>query len=408
MRTLYRLASALALIACSDAASSSVSSKSADAGSEAATSVPAETSLRVVAPQDLSIAFPLPPRIDDQGALLAATDVAAGGELLDPAAFAQVGALNMNSEGPAGKSGEAARPGLRLLALRLDPCFGPLDGSACMPQLRLVFQGLSVTPEGGVQADDGAVHVFVKLDDAELLRTVKQVLALKEAAGGYPDAPLGVHPILAKQGLGGAFAQGLRSVVLEHAGASRTVRVTFFKLLNAGVSTWSFGILENQGGSYRLATIATIARPGQSVSNALAFGGDLSATVDPATSHADNLTLLLDTNKAKSAAPALQQAAFDAALRIESPLRHTPDTIDCVSCHTAMAAARSAEAKLGLSREGNANRFVAPVAVAPTMPATVSLNNLHAFSYLGTQLGVSQRTANETAVAVQRVNEKLK
>lgn len=407
MRTLHRLLPALAIVACSDAASNPSSSKTGDAGSEAASSVPAETSLHAVAPQDLSIAFPLPERIDD-GALLAATDVAAGGELLDAAAFAQVGALDMNSEGPAGKTGEAARPGLRLLALRLDPCFGPLDGSSCTPQMRLVFQGLSVTPEGRVQADDGAVHVFVKLDDAELLRTVKQVLALKEAAGGYPDAPLGVHPILAKQGLGGAFAQGLRSIVLEHAGAARTVRVTFFKLLNAGVSTWSFGILENQGGSYRPATIATLARSGQSLSNALAFGGDLSATVDPVTTHADNLTLLLDTSRAKSAPPSQQQAAFDAALRIENPLRHTPDTIDCASCHAAMAAARSAEAKLGLSREGNANRFAPTSPVTPTMPARVSLHNLHAFSYLGTELGVSQRTANETAVAVERVNAKLR
>ena len=63
-----------------------------------------------------------------------------------------------------------------------------------------------------------------------------------------------------------------------------------------------------------------------------------------------------------------------------------------------MAAARSAEAKLGLSREGNANRFVAPVAVAPTMPATVSLNNLHAFSYLGTEVSIMRRVANESAL----------
>lgn len=406
MRTLHRTLLALLLVACTDAASSPVATSGADAGDAAA--VPTDTSLRAVSAPDLSIAFPLPDRIEDQAALLAANDVAAAGELLDGAAFAQVGALDLNSEGPAGKTGEAARSGLRLVALRIDPCFGPIDGAACAPQLRLVFQGLAASSEGTVQADDGAVHVFVKLDDAELLRTVKQVLALKEAAGGYADAPLGVHPILAKQGLGGAFAKGLRSIVLEHAGAAKTVRVTFFKLLNAGVSTWSFGILENQSGSYRLASIATIARPGQSLSNALAFGGDLSATVDPATSHADNLTLLLDTNRAKAAAAADRQAAFDAALRIENPLRHTPDTIDCVSCHTAMAAARSAEAKLGLSREGNANHFVAKVPVLPTMPATVSLHNLHAFSYLGRELGVSQRTANETAVAVERVNAKLR
>ncbi len=396
----------LALVACG---SSSVAGNGTPTPSEGV--VDPATTLTQVEPQDVTVVYPLPASAADAEHMLKGTSVGAFGELVPREAFSRIAEpLDARSKGPVGSAGEPARQGLHLVAVRLDPCFG-VEGkeSTCQAQMRLVFQGMAgVGDAPGPAADDGAVHVFVALPQAELVRTVKQVLALKEAAGGYADAPLGVHPILAKQGLGGAFAKGLRSIVLEHAGAAKTVRVTFFKLLNAGVSTWSFGILENQSGSYRLASIATIARPGQSLSNALAFGGDLSATVDPATSHADNLTLLLDTNRAKAAAAADRQAAFDAALRIENPLRHTPDTIDCVSCHTAMAAARSAEAKLGLSREGNANHFVAKVPVLPTMPATVSLHNLHAFSYLGRELGVSQRTANETAVAVDRVNAKLR
>lgn len=45
------------------------------------------------------------------------------------------------------------------------------------------------------------------------------------------------------------------------------------------------------------------------------------------------MQLLGNLATAKAASKTAQQAAFDAALRIENPTKHSPDTIDCASCH---------------------------------------------------------------------------
>ena len=68
----------------------------------------------------------------------------------------------------------------------------------------------------------------------------------------------------------------------------------------------------------------------------------------------------------------------------------------------------SASKIFGFAPQGNANAYLGgevPTHVAPPQP---NLENIHAFSYLGTELGVSQRTANETHAAVTRVDALLK
>lgn len=392
-------ASALDAASARDASSRDASALDAASPDAAVTSSSAR-----VRPADVSIAFPLPDSLAAPG-LLAGTDQAAHGPLVDPAAFDLLPPLDAHATGSAASAGPTARTGLRLMALRLDPCFGPVDGSACRAQLRLVFQGLEQSAPGSVEASDGAVHVFVELSTEELVSLTRELLALTAASGGFPDAPLGVHPILAREGLGGAFAVGLRQLVLRYAGAERSSRMTFFALLGAGATTWTFGVLDKVNGVYQPGTIATTRARQQSLTTTFGAPGHLAATVDPATTHADDLTLLLDTAEAMRATPEARQRAFAAALRVQSPRVHTPDTIDCVSCHTATPALRSAEALFGLSSQGHADRFAPSTPVAN--PEAATINNIHAFSYLGHQLAVSTRTANETAAVVEAMNTLL-
>jgi hypothetical protein len=377
-----------------------------DASSPDASSPDATTTASAarVRPADVSIAFPLPDSLAAPG-LLAGTDLAAHGPLVDPAVFDRLPPLDAHTTGSAASAGPTARAGLRLMALRLDPCFGPVDGSACRAQLRLVFQGLEQTEAGSVEASDGAVHVFVELSTEALVSLTRELLALTAASGGYPDAPLGVHPILAREGFGGPFAAGLRELVLRYAGAERSSRMTFFALLGAGATTWTFGVFDKVGGMYQRETIATTGSRQQSLTTTFGPPGHLSASVEHATTHADDLTLFLDTAEAMRATPEARQRAFAAALRVESPRVHTPDTIDCVSCHTAAPAVRSAEAVFGLSSQGHAERFAPSTPVAN--PEAATIHNIHAFSYLGRQLAVSTRTANETAVVVEAMNTLL-
>lgn len=392
-----------ALIACS---SSSVIGNATPATSEPV--VEPSTTLSQVDPQDVTVVYPLPASAAEAERMLKGTSVGAFGELVPREAFGRIAEpLDARSKGPVGAAGEPARLGLHLVAVRLDPCFG-VEGkeSVCKAQMRLVFQGMGGTGDGPKPAaDDGAVHVFVEMPQAELVRTVKQVLTLREKAGGYAAAPLGVHPVLEREGLGGAFAQGLRSIVLEHGGASRVTRMTFFRRTNSRQGQWIFGIFDAKSGAFAESPIATTTATTQTLVAGIAPSGQgLAGRVENPTSSPDDMTLLLDTAKATSAPREDFAKAVRAAERVENPRFHSPDTMDCVSCHTATAALRvSAQNSAG----GDAYRTSGGKIPAYAAPAAPSLENVHALSYLGSELGINQRTANESHSVTVAVNALL-
>jgi hypothetical protein len=396
LRALAGTLATLALIACGS-----------DTGASPAPALPLpsvtpDLTLRQVEVQDVSIIYPLPATSAQATDLVSGATVAGFGELVPKDAFAMLpGPIDERSTGAAGKVGEEARIGFRLVGVRVDPCFGVLGATDCPNQIRLIFQGLNESPDGQLGAADGAIHVFYDVPRDSLMRFVRQVLTLRAQNGTFEKAPLGVHPILAKQGLAGQFAQGLRSVILEHTGASRVSRMTFFTRSNSRTATWGFGMLNRTGASFELGPIATLAgEKKQGFVTKVGEGLNGSAT---GTSHSDNLSLLLETAKADTATPAERQFAFDAALRIENPARHSPDTIDCVSCHVATTVVEDAAKRWML---GDLNR----VGFEPKPKfdgASSTLGNLHAMSYDERKLGITQRTANETEVVVQAVTKLL-
>jgi hypothetical protein len=369
------------------------------------TGVEPQTTLTKVDPQDIALIFPLTKAPRDVDAMLAGTSRGAFGALVPRAAFDKLpGPLDARSPGPASTQGEPARAGIKVVAARIDPCFAiPGGGAPCVPQLRLVFQGIHVA-NGTVGADDGAVHVFYELPQDRLVYLVKQVLTLREREGNYLPAPLGVHPIMERQGPSGAFAMGLKNILLQHAGESRVTRVTFFLRTNSRQSQWIFGQLDKVGGDYQRALIPTTTGDEQTFSGINAEGFSFSKPT-PATTHTDDLTLLLNTAEAMKADANARQRAFEAALRIDNPAKHSPDTIDCTSCHVATTLAEDARTRWRLTDSAQAE--YTPKAPFGG-PAPRSIENLHAMSYLGRELGLTQRTANETAVSVAAVNELLR
>ncbi len=368
------------------------------------------TSLKEVDRPDVTIVFPLPTRAADVESLLSGTAKAAHGELIPKAAFDQLDKpLDARSPGAAGKMMDGSRSGLRLVAVRLDPCFGDrgsTNDAECKNQMRLVFQGID-DREGTIGAADGAVHVFVELARDEFIKTVKRVLALKEASGAYAAAPLAVHPLMAKEGLAGSFAKGINSIVLEHAGDTRTTRMTFFVRTAARQPQWFFGIFEKKGPAFERASIATIDGQEQNLVGGLGGPSGLSGSTSTPTNSEDNLLLLLNTSQAESKSPAERKHAYDSLLRIENPTKHTPDTIDCVSCHVATPVRRVSETKFNLSATENANAFASTLPTTFEAPAVANLENIHALSYLGTELGINQRTANESAAVATAINKLL-
>ena len=65
--------------------------------------------------------------------------------------------------------------------------------------------------------------LFYSLTRDELLGAVAEIAQLREAAA-IPGArgPLAPHPIMAAQGLGGAFSKAVQALVLRHAGETNS------------------------------------------------------------------------------------------------------------------------------------------------------------------------------------------
>lgn len=125
----------------------------------------------------------------------------------------------------------------------------------------------------------------------------------------------------------------------------------------------------------------------------------------PTTTSADDPMLLANVSTADAASPADRAKAFAAALRVENPKKHTPDTVDCVSCHVAEVARRIGEARFGLSAAGHVDAFVTSADTSKVgTTVTPSLENVHAFGWLGRDVGISQRTAFESALAAQALD----
>ncbi|HEY4240307.1 MAG TPA: hypothetical protein VGM88_10840 [Kofleriaceae bacterium] len=352
---------------------------------------------------DLSVMFPLPQTTAAFDAMLPANAPALeGGEILPQATF-ESGSPGVLYEG------------LVAVAFRLDPCFGNpgtiSDGPGCQNQLRIVFQPLFDSGGGVAMANDIAVHAFYDISRSELLQIIDEIRAAREEAGQTTDlGPLQMHPIIVDQGNDGAFAQHLRGILTEHAGASKLVRFTTLQIEEifansgdnppvGGSEFWIMNGFDVASGTAAGFAIPTL--PDGSLSETFTAGVDpLLANGSPATTAADNILAISDPSTAPTVAQ--EQAAVDAALRIENPLMHSPNTIDCVSCHLAPPARQLNASEL----TGSPGTEFQPAAQIPADDLVQTTDfftdedevlNIHAFSYRNGTPMINQRVINETA-----------
>jgi hypothetical protein len=126
----------------------------------------------------------------------------------------------------------------------------------------------------------------------------------------------------------------------------------------------------------------------------------------------DDFMVLFDTQAAQALSAAEQQAKLASLLRVENPGHHSPNTVDCVTCHVATPVTKLVvEPTLGLSTENLTERFLPDPELIPASELEPSfddrepLTNVHAFSYTGTGVGISQRTVNESAAVVEYLSK---
>ncbi len=328
---------------------------------------------------DVSVLWPLPNEVNKVDRLLGPSSAGAKGELLPASIYQKMPQLSVAA---------FARENIRVVGVRIDPCFRFGTSTECSNQLRLVMQPIRVD-EGKVAPQDAAVHTFYSLARDQL-----KVLAGAIAGhGSEPTRALGVHPTLASEGLDGTFATRLRALVLEYAGASNLVRATFMQRTNSRQGTWVFGGFEISGNSTTDITIATL---GVKTQEFTTVGFVVQGSATPELKADDNPSLFFNESSVTAATAEKAQAAYDGVLRVLNPEKHTPETIDCVSCHTATSSKSIGENLRALNATNNANAYKS------TFDLTVTTNTkrsdtLRAFGYFDVEPVVSGRVVNESA-----------
>ncbi len=345
---------------------------------------------------DVTYVFPLPTKDTEFADLLGIDASGAQGALLSQPLFTEL--VQPNFPTPANLP-----HALRVVGLRLDPCAGETvvtDAGSCESEIRLVVQPITVA--SGIGADDSGVHLIYRVSRAELNAALTDLVSLRNASGvDTAGIPLGPHPAMVKEGLGGAFAQGVNTVILKYVGMSNLYKVTEFKLdaLNIGFTVWNFFQYQNDGGSFSLTTIPTQPSGGgqeQVVENGSAFDTARSTSISNLDAAVGYPEALLNS----STVAGLDQSSIVTALNrlaaIEDPSRYSNLTVDCASCHLSSTGLLFYEQ---LAHDDPTELYQAPPGqdVAHVDDAGVSANMLHALSYSGYRLQVSQRAINESA-----------
>ncbi len=413
----HSLSFALALAVIASAAAGCAVEDQEDSSGES----DAALSTAKLTPADVSILLPLPKANADES--LAATARGKGGDELVPAtAFKIAGApgqkvLNetfyFDHGGARIQTPEKERPILRLTAVRVDPCgrVAPTDPeSRCVPEVRLVFQPVLANVAGKFEAADGAIHAFYRVTLGELQAFTRALFDARNASGGFAYRTLGVHPTLAKEGLTGDFAKVLFAQVRKVCGAENLERVTFLQRTNAREPVWAFGVASVTNKQAKVQKIASTDATLQSIEGP-GFNSPMHLTnlVDPdarapETGSADKIGAILDT---RTTSPAAQLEALNASVRIDNPTLHSPETMACVECHVASGARKSLLAAQPAlkARIDPANVFSAPMTTRHV--ASKDVGNLHSFSWKGSDIGISDRAANESANVAAKMNELL-
>ena len=380
-------------LALSVACGSSVTPASPTAATPLATPTPSPSPLatRALAVNDVSILFPL-----GKGELWAASTPARNSEALFPRGAFDLIRLQVIREL---QGGDATYAGLRVVSLRVDPCFG---GSPCYPQIRLVLQALS--PDGA-RALDGAIHALYNLPADEFAILTSRLKATATLAPENASVTrLEVSPALVAQGMTGVYGLALRDVVVQTIGASNLAKVTFMTRTQGGGDRWDFGGFNTRdfqpSGAFPLAGIdgnvlvQTVRENGQRNGGGAPPGGAAYAyTVTPSILRGE-LNLVLTSTAAQNATSTERQRAMDALARVENPSLESPDTVDCSACHVANRIRGNLQAAYGLT---SALSYTSPAETTRLVGgAERDSENLRAFGYFDANPAISQRTANET------------
>jgi hypothetical protein len=218
---------------------------------------------------------------------------------------------------------------IRLLAVRIDPCFRDLYSDPCRPQIRAIWQPV----DGSFSTVDASMHTFYDFNKEEFQNIANQLQQLKTKYGVVTQGlPLQIHPGFKQSGFSKDFFALLKTFLRQ----DHLTRIAFMKLLGAEFQ-WRF-----QGFNVKDGKLVPIEIPLHSdVQQTFAVHG---GGIPPGTLELSSEDLSRVQNGED-----LNKVLLDYALRIENPRINIPGVTDCLSCHAAGGVKGSAAAALQLN-----------------------------------------------------------
>lgn len=304
------------------------------------------------------------------------------------------------------------RKALKVVGLRIDPCFREGGATACRHQIRLVWQPI-VETGGKAAALDAAFHTFYEFSDAGWTELVDRWSTLTRdrwsTAARDAGEPLQIQPTLRREGYRGPFWKALKEIVFAACGKRNLVRVTQMNV--TGAQTWIFNGLDFDGREWKRITVArttsssqTILLPGAPFETA-EFQGAFAPVPRGSPGLAKLITDSVEFKRLST--PASASAAMADLISIENPGRNDPGTVDCVSCHVAQTARLWGEKNfpdLDWKALYRANGFATAMNVANRSVRPANTNRLRAFGYFDADPIFSDRVINETAAVATSLN----
>lgn len=357
---------------------------------------------------DVSYLMPLPKIIGPDN-LLRMKDEGRHGLLLPRQTLSVVPPLS-----PVMTSAEAEE-NLRVIAVRIDPCFPLPTPLACQKQIRLVWQPLEVGFRQQTSTVDAALHSFYVLTDAEFDELLSDLITWKNKFSPQNNKlPLQIHPAWKNADDQSPALIEFNSLVKKYAGFTKLTRVTSMVVRGAG-DMWAFAGFEFKDNRLKLFMVPRLERQSQAFVNfAVPADHFERGMISPQPTGDDafsKITTNSDRYQVGETTPEHEEDILKelrAMHRIENPHTFNPENMDCVSCHVALSARAWIEKnRFDLSLQPLADTFAYKNAHYNLENKSTNIHNtqsLRAFGYFGNDLAISQRVINESAAVADQIN----
>lgn len=294
---------------------------------------------------------------------------------------------------------------LRLIAIRLDPCFvegqGPM---ACKRQIRMVWQPL-YDYDGEIVARDAAIHTFYEFSESEwpLVLAAWKTLPPTELT-----EPLQIHSILRDEGYHGAYWQNLKKILLRFCGQKNLTRATAMNVMN-GEQMWVFAGIDITPEQMTAIQIPRIGRNVQGIIMGTSNTDEFTGSLRPAPTQDPVLEGLLQDSIGMKQNERELKELLHRIQAMQNPKLNNPGTLDCASCHVAQSVHEWAKAHFAnwdWQNDFQKETYVSHLDLTNTSERPYKANHFRALGYFHNRAMISQRVINETADTTALMNQR--